>query len=130
MVERFIQQSPETDEVLFNALLDTCCRLRDLSRLEATRKRMRELQIYPSHVALGILVKAYGQGGDTSRVLQVWDEMAEQRQEANAVTYGCMIDACVRCGHMPKAVEIFQDIKKRRRHRNTVLYTMLIKGMA
>jgi len=129
LVEQFIQQQPEeADEVLFNALLDTCCRMKDIGRLETSMKRMRELKIYPSHVTLGILVKAYGQGGDVSRVLKVWNEMAEQRRHANAVTYGCMIDACVKCGHLQKAVEIFQDMKAHKRHRNTILYTMLIKG--
>merc|ERR1719460_1015470 len=129
LVERFIQYQPEeADEVLFNALLDTCCRIKDICRLDATVQRMRELQIPPSHVTLGILVKAYGQAGDISRVLKVWDEMGEQRRQANAVTYGCMIDACVKCGHMEKAMEIFYDMKKRRKHRNTILYTTLIKG--
>jgi len=129
LVEQFIQQQPEeADEVLFNALLDTCCRMKDIGRLESSMKKMRELKIYPSHVTLGILVKAYGQGGDVTRVLKVWNEMAEQRQHANAVTYGCMIDACVKCGHLQKAVEIFQDMKAHKRHRNTILYTMLIKG--
>uniref|UniRef100_A0A7S4UTZ8 PROP1-like PPR domain-containing protein n=1 Tax=Alexandrium monilatum TaxID=311494 RepID=A0A7S4UTZ8_9DINO len=129
LVEGFIQAHPQhADEVLFNALLDTCCRLKDISRLEATMKGMMELQVYPSHVTLGILVKAYGQAGDIARVLRVWEEMAEQRQQANAVTYGCMIDACVRCGSVQKAAEIFHEMKGQRRHRNTILYTMLIKG--
>mmetsp|Transcript_65789 Transcript_65789/g.104168 ORF Transcript_65789/g.104168 Transcript_65789/m.104168 type:complete len:668 (-) Transcript_65789:370-2373(-) len=129
LVERFIQYQPdEADEVLFNALLDTCCRIKDLARLESTVQRMRELQIPPSHVTLGILVKAYGQAGDINKVLQVWEEMGDQRRQANAVTYGCMIDACVKCGHMEKAMEIFYDMKRRRKHRNTILYTTLIKG--
>jgi len=129
LVERFITLQPEeADEVLFNALLDTCCRMKDLGRLEATMQRMQELQIYPSHVTLGILVKAYGQAGDVHRVLKVWDDMSEQRKQANAVTYGCMIDACVKCGQVAKAVDIFMDMKRKRKHRNTILYTTLIKG--
>jgi pentatricopeptide repeat protein len=129
LAERFIQQCPEeADEVLFNALLDTCYRARDLCRLEHVVKRMQELQVYPSHVTLGILVKAYGQAGDSTQVLRLWDEMKEQREQANAVTFGCMIDACAKCGFMQKAVEIFQSMKRRRKHRNTILYTTLIKG--
>jgi len=129
LVERFVQLQPEeADEVLFNALLDTCCRMKDLGRLETTMQKMRDLQIYPSHVTLGILVKAYGQAGDINKVLKVWEDMDEQRTQANAVTYGCMIDACVKCGHVHKAVDIFQDMKKKKKHRNTILYTTLIKG--
>jgi pentatricopeptide repeat protein len=129
LVERFIQYQPEeADEVLFNALLDTCCRIQDLNRLEATVQKMRELQILPSHVTLGILVKAYGQARDITRVLKIWEEMDEQRRHANAVTYGCMIDACVKCGRLENAMEIFYDMKRRRKHRNTILYTTLIKG--
>jgi len=129
LVERFIELQPkDVDQVLINALLDTCCRLKDLSRLEATVQLMRNLKVAPSPVTLGILVKAYGQAGDLQKVLQVWDEMENQRGQANAVTYGCMIDACVKCGNLDKAVEIFDGMRESGKHRNTILYTTLIKG--
>uniref|UniRef100_A0A7S4QPU8 PROP1-like PPR domain-containing protein n=1 Tax=Alexandrium monilatum TaxID=311494 RepID=A0A7S4QPU8_9DINO len=129
LVEKFIDTQPkDVDEVLFNALLDTCCRLKDLSRLEATVSRMKEFKVAASPVTLGILVKTYGQAGDIQKVLQVWGDMEKQRDQANAVTYGCMIDACVKCGHLEKAVEIFQGMRKVGKHKNTILYTTLIKG--
>mmetsp|Transcript_140564 Transcript_140564/g.449296 ORF Transcript_140564/g.449296 Transcript_140564/m.449296 type:complete len:716 (+) Transcript_140564:108-2255(+) len=129
LVEKFIESQPkDVDEVLFNALLDTCCRLRDLTRLEATVKRMKDLNVQPSPVTLGILVKTYGQAGDLPKVLQVWSDMEHQRGQANAVTYGCMIDACVKCGNLAKAVEIFMGMRETGKHKNTILYTTLIKG--
>jgi len=129
LVEKFIEMQPkDVDEVLFNALLDTCCRLKDLTRLEATMQRMRDLKVSPSPVTLGILVKTYGQAGDLQKVLQVWTDMEKQRSQANAVTYGCMIDACVKCGNLEKAVEIFKGMREVGKHRNTILYTTLIKG--
>lgn len=129
LVERFMQLQPEeADEILFNALLDTHCRMKDSAGLEATLARMRELGIEPSHVTLGILVKAYGQACDIKSVLRLWDEMSDQRQQANAVTYGCMINACVRCGQTEKAADIFNEMKQLRKHCNTILYTTLIKG--
>jgi pentatricopeptide repeat protein len=129
LVEKFIELQPkDVDEVLLNALLDTCCRLKDLTRLEAIMQRMRDLKITPSPVTLGILVKTYGQAGDIQKVLQVWDEMEKQRGQANAVTFGCMIDACVKCNHLSKGVEIFKGMRESGKHRNTILYTTLIKG--
>jgi len=129
LVEKFIDLQPkDVDEVLFNALLDTCCRLKDLSRLESIVNRMRELNVQPSPVTLGILVKTYGQAGDMQKVLQVWGDMEKQRGQANAVTYGCMIDACVKCNNLAKAVEIFKGMRAEGKHKNTILYTTLIKG--
>jgi pentatricopeptide repeat protein len=129
LVERFIDMQPkDVDEVLFNALLDTCCRLKDLPRLEATVQRMKDLKVKPSPVTLGILVKTYGQAGDLQKVLQVWSDMEYQRGQANAVTFGCMIDACVKCGNLAKAIEIFKDMREVGKHKNTILYTTLIKG--
>jgi len=129
LVEKFIEMQPtDVDEVLFNALLDTCGRLKDLPRLEALVQRMKDLQVTPSPVTLGILVKTYGQAGDIEKVLQVWGEMEKQRVHANAVTYGCMIDACVKCGHLATAVDIFKGMRQTGKHRNTILYTTLIKG--
>eukprot|EP00927_Polykrikos_kofoidii_P031428 TRINITY_DN27020_c0_g1_i1.p1 TRINITY_DN27020_c0_g1~~TRINITY_DN27020_c0_g1_i1.p1 ORF type:complete len:402 (-),score=64.74 TRINITY_DN27020_c0_g1_i1:121-1326(-) len=129
LVKGFIQIKPqEADEVLFNVLLDACCRLNDASQLEAIVSKMRELDIPPSHVTLGNLIKAYGQAGDVDRVLEVWGEMSEQRRHANAVTFGCLLDACVMCGRTDKAMEVFQDMKRWQKHRNTIFYTTLIKG--
>eukprot|EP00929_Paragymnodinium_shiwhaense_P102772 TRINITY_DN66002_c0_g1_i1.p1 TRINITY_DN66002_c0_g1~~TRINITY_DN66002_c0_g1_i1.p1 ORF type:complete len:593 (-),score=115.20 TRINITY_DN66002_c0_g1_i1:322-2100(-) len=129
LVDDFIRLQPEqADEVLFNAVLDTCCRVKDLNRIDQFVRRMNDLGVPPSHVTLGILVKAYGQAGDFARVVRIWDEMADQRNQANAVTVGCMIDACVKCGQMDRAVDIFQEMKRKRKHRNTILYTTLIKG--
>jgi len=129
IVERFIEQQPkDVDEVLFNALLDTCCRLKDLPRLETIVATMKKLQVTPSPVTLGILVKTYGQAGDLAKVLRVWEEMGQQKAQANAVTYGCMLDACIKCGCLHKAEDIFQAMRAEGKHKNTILYTTLIKG--
>merc|ERR1719428_1352047 len=129
LAESFIDSRPsDADEALFNALLDACCRLKDVPRLESTMRRMRELHVQATAVTLGILVKAYGQVGDLGRVLGIWEEMSSQREQANSVTYGCMLDACVKCGDLRKARELFRDVKAMGKHRNTVLYTTLIKG--
>lgn len=129
LVEQFVQQQPaEADEVLFNAMLDTHSRTKDISRLESTYQRMKDLGVEASHVTLGILVKAYGQVCDIKKVLQLWDDMKEQREQANAVTYGCMINACVKCSQTEKALQIFRDMQKRHKQCNTILYTTLIKG--
>lgn len=129
LVERFVDMQPkDVDEVLFNALLDTCCRLKDLNRLESCVKRMHELEVNPSPVTLGILVKTYGQAGDLQKVLKAWNEMEKQRGLANAVTYGCMLDACVKCGNLDKAIEVFKGMRETGKHRNTIIYTTMIKG--
>ncbi|CAE8649759.1 unnamed protein product, partial [Polarella glacialis] len=129
LVEQFVTLQPaESDEVLFNAILDTHSRTKDIPRLDAAFQRMRDLGVVPSHVTLGILVKAYGQVCDIKKVLNLWDSMGEQRDQANAVTYGCMINACVKCSHTDKALEIFRDMQVRKKHCNTILYTTLIKG--
>eukprot|EP00392_Amoebophrya_sp_AT5.2_P011108 g11183.t1 len=135
VVERFVHQQPgDVDEVLFNSLLDACCRTRDMARLESILRQMRANGIQPSSVTLGILVKAYGQAGDIDSVWREWLRLKESLHEnANAVTFGCMLDACVKCGNnelsdIEKALFVFQDIKRIGKHHNTILYTTLMKG--
>jgi len=129
LVESFLDRRPEdVDEVLLNEVLDACCRLGDIRRLEATRKRMDSLGVAPSSVTLGVLVKAYGKQRMLEKVLQVWDEMEVQRSEGSMVTYCCMVEACIRCRHLGKALELFDELRSNGRHRNTILYCTLIKG--
>jgi len=129
LAQRFIDAFPsDVDEGLFNAILDACCQLKDVQRLEVIMNKMRKLQVEPSAVTLGILVKTYGRAGHLDQVSAVWNEMLPQREQANSVTYGCMLDACVKCGNLKKALEVFDEVKKEGKHKNTVLYTTLIKG--
>lgn len=98
VVERFVhQQIQDVDEVLFNSLLDACCRAKDTVRLEAVLSKMRSHGIQPSSVTLGILVKAYGQVGDINAVWREWLQLrGNLATHANAVTFGCVLDACVK----------------------------------
>jgi len=129
LTKAFIEWWPsDVDEGLFNALLDACCQLKDVSQLQSTMDQMERLQVEPSAVTLGILVKTYGRAGQIDKVMDVWNKMLPQRQQANAVTYGCMLDSCVKCGDLKRALQVFEDVKSEGKHRNTVLYTTLIKG--
>eukprot|EP00746_Dinoflagellata_sp_MGD_P140751 gnl/MRDRNA2_/MRDRNA2_73951_c0_seq1.p1 gnl/MRDRNA2_/MRDRNA2_73951_c0~~gnl/MRDRNA2_/MRDRNA2_73951_c0_seq1.p1 ORF type:complete len:550 (-),score=108.18 gnl/MRDRNA2_/MRDRNA2_73951_c0_seq1:705-2354(-) len=129
LAQSFIDCFPsDVDEGLFNAILGACCQLKDVQRLEQVMEKMIELQVEPSAVTLGILVKTYGRGGHLDLVKSVWNEMAPQRKQANEVTYGCMLDACVKCGDLQEALQVFEEVKKEGKHRNTILYTTLIKG--
>lgn len=130
-VERFLAAQPgDVDEVLINSLLDVCCRMNDLSRMEATLDRMRRYGIRGSAVTYGTMVKAYGKASNIDKVLEAWSEMGRLNLEPNAVTYGCMLDACVKCGHLDRAMQVFNVMKHRGIHKNTILYATLIKGCA
>lgn len=128
-VERLMQDpSQDVDEVLFNGLLDACCRLQDWNRLEATVHKMQTFKVGPSTVTHGILLKAYGQMGNLQKVVATWKDMVQQRVECSDVTAGCMIDACVKCGDVEKAAEVFEGLRQQGKHRNKIYYTQLIKG--
>jgi len=131
LVEKYIDlQKNSVDDVLFNSLLDACCRTRDVPRLHRTLQKMRTYGVKPSAATFGTLLKAYGQQKDGDNVLKVWKEMHEAEVGVNPVTYGCMLDACVKCDFFELAEDVFSEMKKVGMHRNTILYTTVIKGCA
>ncbi|CAK0846174.1 unnamed protein product [Prorocentrum cordatum] len=129
LVGRFVQDpSQDVDEILFNGLLDACCRLRDWNHLAATIHQMQMAKVAPSSVTQGILLKAYGGMGDLQNVLAIWKDLEQQLLECSDITIGCMIDACVKCGDIEKAAEVFEGLRQQGKHRNSIYYTQLIKG--
>jgi len=128
IVEKFIDTQDQCDDVLFNALLDACCRIKDIVRLERTMNRMKILGIKPSAAVYGTLIKVYGQKNDVHSVNRVWNNMKQADVGINTVTYGCMLDACVKTGCFDKAEEVFAEMKTADQHRNTILYTTMIKS--
>jgi len=129
LVEKYIDmQREDADDILFNSLLDTCCRIKDIPRLEKTLQKMKQFDVKPSPATFGTLLKAYGAKNDVNSVVRVWNDMKLADVGMNTVTYGCMLDACVKCGSYEKAEEVFTEMKGAGMHRNTILYTTMIKS--
>jgi pentatricopeptide repeat protein len=129
LVEKYIDsQREEADDILFNSLLDCCCRIKDIPRLERTLQKMKAFNVKPSPATFGTLLKAYGSKNDATSVVRVWNDMKTADVGMNTVTYGCMLDACVKCGNYEKAEEVFMEMKEAGMHRNTILYTTMIKS--
>jgi pentatricopeptide repeat protein len=129
LVEKYIEmQREDADDILFNSLLDACCRVKDVPRLERTLQKMKQFGVRPSPATFGTLLKAYGQKNDINSVVRVWQDMKEADVGMNTVTYGCMLDACVKCGNYEKAETVFTEMKTAGMHRNTILYTTMIKS--
>merc|ERR1719446_438003 len=129
LVEKYIEmQREDADDILFNSLLDACCRVKDVTRLERTLQKMKQFDVKPSPATFGTLLKAYGQKNDVNSVVRVWNDMKTADVGMNTVTYGCMLDACVKCGNYEKAEEVFTEMNIAGMHRNTILYTTMIKS--
>jgi pentatricopeptide repeat protein len=128
LVEKYIDmQRDDADDILFNSLLDCCCRVKDIPRLEKTLQKMKSFNVKPSPATFGTLLKAYGAKNDAASVVRVWSDMKAADVGMNTVTYGCMLDACVKCGNYDQAEEVFAEMKDAGMHRNTILYTTMIK---
>jgi pentatricopeptide repeat protein len=52
-------QGIKPDEVLYNSLLDGCCKANEIEMASKVYNNMRALQIKPSNVTYSILVKIY-----------------------------------------------------------------------
>ena len=102
------QQKKDADEILFNPLLDTCSRIRDIPPLERTLAKMKEWNVLPSVVTYGTVVKAYGKANNVEEALEVWKEMEARDLGMNAVTYRCLLDALGKWGYTDKALYIFE----------------------
>lgn len=50
----------QADEVLYNSLLDGCCKANEVTMALKVYQNMRILKIKPSNVTYSILIKVYG----------------------------------------------------------------------
>ena len=63
------QENIKPDEVLYNSLLDGCCKSNELDMAMQVHKRMVEQNIKPSNVTYSILIKIYGKGRKLGKAL-------------------------------------------------------------
>jgi len=119
-----------SEEILFNAVLETATRHRDIPRTEAVLASYNRERLKPSLHSYGTMIKACNTLKRVDQAWQLWTEMTEERGlEPNDVVLGCMLDALVCNECIFDAVEFFDRWKVRVKP-NTVHYSTLIKGFA
>lgn len=65
----------QADEVLYNSLLDGCCKANEIEMALKVFRNMEILKIKPSNVTYSILVKIYGKQRNLTKALGVLEEM-------------------------------------------------------
>jgi len=125
----------DMDEVLFVAVAEACVRV---GRLDMLSKQMEKFQRQGGSGVLspetyGSMIKAYGRARDTTRVWELWTQMATDNTRLTSVTLGCMVEALVANGQSTEARELVQNILKDEETRplvNTVICSSILKGFA
>jgi len=108
--------SVKVDEILVNATLEACVRLKDTNRLtgalrvfEATGWKL------PAQCAMhtyGMLIKAYGQSRQLPMAWKLWRELTcDKKMTPSEQLYSTMIDILVSNGRMDDALRLFEEMK-------------------
>ena len=69
----------KADEVLYNSLLDGCCKSRQIDLALKVYQNMLILKIKPSNVTYSILIKIFSQSNDLPNALGVLDQMKREQ---------------------------------------------------
>merc|ERR1719265_2159463 len=129
----------KVDEVLVNATLEACVRLKDAKRLsgalnifEATGWKL------PAQCAMhtyGMLIKAYGQSKQLNMAWKPWREVTQEKKLAPSdQLYTTMIDVLINNNRMEEGLNLFEEMKTRcggnRGQSFSAAYAAVIRGFA
>lgn len=91
MLEVMDKSNIKADEVLYNSLLDGCCKAGEVDMALKVYSNMRTLCIRPSNVTFSILVKVHSKRNDLKTALLVLKEMKDEKIEPGLIVYTCLI---------------------------------------
>jgi len=119
-----------SDEILFNTVLETCTRHRQLHRLEGLLAAFSSSKLRPSVHTFGSLIKACSTLRCIVKCREFWRIMVEEyAMQPNAIVLGCMLDALVCNGQVEGAVTLLNEWKPKIAP-NTIMYSTILKGFA
>lgn len=128
MLKIMEKEKIKPDEVLFNSLLDGCCKSNEIDLALTVYKAMREQHIKPSNVTFSILVKIYGKSKQLTKALNVLKEMKELKIKPGIVVYTCIIQTCIKAKQINIAFEKFEEMNEYGIQGDSVTYQTLLKG--
>lgn len=114
MLEVMDKQGIKADEVLYNSLLDGCCKAGEVDMALKVYSNMRALLIQPSNVTFSILIKVHSKRQDLTTALEVLKEMKSQNVEPGLIVYTCLIQSCIRAKEITTAIELFDEMRNRK----------------
>merc|ERR1719265_1340968 len=129
----------KVDEVLVNATLEACVRLKDAKRLSGA------LNIFqatgwkiPAQCAMhtyGTLIKAYGESRQLNMAWKLWREVTQEKRLAPSdQLYATMIDVLISNNRMEEGLNLFEEMKARcgenRGQNFSLAYATIIRGFA
>jgi pentatricopeptide repeat protein len=130
----------QVDEVLFSSVIEACIRIKQVHFLSEMIQRIRARGDFVALTAptYGSMIKAFGQAGQISQILELWAEMESRGVQPTQITLGCMTEALVRCGEAQKAWDLIHKLQQQQHSQqdeeaataNTVMYTTVLKGFA
>ena len=128
------------DEVLFSSVIEACIRIKQVHFLSDMMKKYRTRGDFVALSAptYGSMIKAFGQAGQISQILELWAEMESKGVQPTQITLGCMTEALVRCGEAQKAWDLIHKVQQSQQAGhdeeaatvNTVIYSSVLKGFA
>ena len=122
------QEKIKPDEVLFNSLLDGCCKSNEIDLALTVYDSMKTQNIRPSNVTFSILVKIYGKSKQLSKALGVLEEMHKLHIKPGIVVYTCIFSTCIKAKQISIAFEKFEEMKTQGIQGDGVTYQTLLKG--
>ena len=82
--------------MLYNSLLDGCCKSNEIEMALKVYQNMRTLRIKPSNVTYSILIKIYGKQKNLGKALGILEEMKKEGVKPGLIVYTCLIQTCIK----------------------------------
>ncbi|MED6110478.1 hypothetical protein PIB30_043310 [Stylosanthes scabra] len=146
----------EVDAAPFNALLTGLGKGRDIEGMNKLLAKMQELNIRPSVVTFGILLKHLCAAWRVDEALDVFNKLRGKgesnlfgvepdvggealilleemktgsKHQPNTIMYNCLIDGFCKAGNIDKAHELFDQMNEEGVHPNVVTLNVMVNGM-
>merc|ERR1719487_2011197 len=129
----------KVDEVLVNATLEACVRLKDLKRLQGALNTFEatgwKLPPQCTMHTYGTMIKAYGQSRQLPMAWKLWRDVTEvKRLTPSDQLYTTMIDVLISNNRIEEGLDLFEEMKARcpgsRGQSFSVAYASVIRGFA
>ena len=115
----------QTDEILYNCLLDACVSNRKVDKALRLFEEMPKLD----EISYNTIIKGFSMTRQVDKAIEILTRMKANGVSPTAVTYNSIIDTCVRCSKVALAWEYLEEMQQRGLNPDNFTYSTLVKGI-
>ncbi|GMH03725.1 hypothetical protein Nepgr_005564 [Nepenthes gracilis] len=127
LLDKIHEKGISTDTMMYNTVLSTLGRLKQISHLQDLYEKMKRHGPLPDIFTYNIMISSFGRAGRVGEAVKIFEELEESNFKPDVISYNSLINCLGKNGDVDEAHMRFKEMQEKGLTPDVVTFSTLIE---